>query len=87
MANGETIVSTGAAPYVLVSIGKIQFRSCLTIVQMMAGLELILGKDSLDMINPLVDWRSYTVSIRSRDELHTMTSIPIVEVKPCGITD
>ena len=32
MANGETIVSTGIAPDVLVSIGKIQFRSDLAFV-------------------------------------------------------
>ena len=86
MANGETIVSTGVAPNVLVSIGKIQVRSCLTTVPMMDGFELILGKDWLDMINPLVDWRSNTVFIRSGDELHTVTGIPAVQVKPCGIT-
>ena len=55
MANGETIVSTGVAPDVLISLGDIQFRSTLTAVPMMEGFDLILGKDWLDMINPLVD--------------------------------
>ena len=74
--NGEIIVSTRVAPYVLVSISKIQFRSYLTIVPMMDGFELILGKDWLDMINSLVDWHSNMVFIQSGDELHTVTGIP-----------
>ena len=40
MANCETIVSIGIAPYVVVSIGKIQFRSDLTIVPVMEALSL-----------------------------------------------
>ena len=87
VANGETIVSTGVAPDVLVSIGKVQFQSCLTNVPMIDGFELILCKDWLDMINPLVDWRNNTVFIRFGDELHTVTGIPAVQVKLCGITD
>ena len=55
MANGETIVSTGVAPDVLISLGDIQFRSTLTAMPMMEGFDLILGKDWLDMVNPLVD--------------------------------
>ena len=78
MANGKTIVSTRVAPDVLISIGKIQFRFRLTAVPMMDGFELILGKDWLDMINPLVDWRSNTVFIRSGDELHTVIGIPAI---------
>ena len=87
LANGETIVSTGVAPYVLVSISKIQFRSYLTIVPMMDGFELIFGIDWLEMINPLVDWHSNMVFIRFRDELHTVTGILAVHVKPCRIRD
>ena len=55
MANGETIVSTRIASDVLVSIGKIQFRSDLTAVPLMEGFDLVLGKDWLDMVNPLID--------------------------------
>ena len=87
MANGETIVSTGIAPDVLISLGDIQFRSTLTAVPMMEGIDLILGKDWLDMVNPLVDWRSNTVYIRSGDQLHRVSGIPAEEVKPCGIVD
>ena len=58
MANGETIVSTGIAPDVLVGVGKIQFRSDLIVVPLTEGFDLVLGKDWLDMVNPLIDWRN-----------------------------
>ena len=87
MANGETIVSTGIAPDVLISLGDVQFRSTLTAVPMMEGIDLILGKDWLDMVNPLVDWRSNTVYIHSGGQLHRVSGIPAEEVKPCGIVD
>ena len=53
----------------------------------MEGFDLILGKDWLDMVNPLVDWRSNIVFIRLGDQLHCVSGIPAVEVKPCGIKD
>ena len=52
MANGDTIVSTGIAPAVLVCIGSVQFRSDLTAVPLMKGYDIVLGKDWLDMVNP-----------------------------------
>ena len=55
MANGDTIVSTGIAPAVLVGIGNVQFRSDLTAVPLMKGFDIVLGKDWLDMVNPLID--------------------------------
>ena len=58
MANGETIVSTGIAPNVLVGIGKTQFRSDLIAVPLVEGFDLVLGKDWLNMVNPLIDWRN-----------------------------
>ena len=61
LANGETIVSTRIAPRVLVCIRKVPCRLALTAVPMMEGVQLILGKDWLDIMNPLVDWRSNTV--------------------------
>ena len=48
---------------------------------------MILGKDWLDMVNPLVDWHSNTVYIRFGDQLHRVSGIPAEEVKPCGIVD
>ena len=48
LANGETIVSTGIAPRVLVCIGSVPCRLSLTAVPMMEGVQLILGKDWLD---------------------------------------
>ena len=84
MANGETIVSTGVTPDVLISIGEIQFRSCLIAVPMMEGFDLILGKDWLDK---WIDWHSNTVFIRFGDQFHCVSGIPTAEVKPCGIKD
>ena len=52
---------------------------------MMDGYDLDFGKDGLDMINPLVDWRNNTVLIRYGHQLYTMSSNTIVQVKPCGI--
>ena len=63
LANGVTIVSTGIA--LLVCIGSIPCRLSLTAVPMMEGVHLILGKDWLDTMNPLVAWRSNTVYLRN----------------------
>ena len=46
MANGETIVSIGIPPGVLVSIGKIWLKSDLTAVPLMEGFDIVLGKIS-----------------------------------------
>ena len=64
MANGDTIVSTGIAPAILVCIRKVQFQSDLTAVPLMKGYDVVLGKDWLDMMNPLIDWRSNRMYIR-----------------------
>ena len=85
MANGDTIVSTGIAPGVLVCIGSVQFRSDLTAVPLMKGYDIVLGKDWLDMVNPLIDWRSNCMYIRQGDQLHIVSGDP--NVQPCGIKD
>ena len=54
---------------------------------MMEGFDLILGKDWLDIVNPLVDWCNNIVFIRSRDQLHCVSGMPTAEVKPCMIKD
>ncbi len=55
LANGETVVSTRIAPHVLLSIGTAQCRISLTAVPIMEGIQVILGRDWLDKINPFVD--------------------------------
>ena len=45
LANGETVVSTGIAPDVLLCIGKTVSRVSLTTVLMMDGVQVILGRD------------------------------------------
>ena len=85
MANGDTIVSTGIAPAILVCIGKVQFRSDLTAVPLMKGYDSVLGKDWLDMVNPLIDWRSNCMYIRQGDQLYVVSGDP--NVQPCRIKD
>ena len=64
MANGDTIVSMGIALATLVCIGNVQFQSDLIAVPLMKGYDIVLGKDWLDMVNPLIDWRSNCMYIR-----------------------
>ena len=64
MANGDTIVSTEIAPAVLVSIGPVQCRMNLTAVPLMRGFDMVLGKDWLDVVNPLIDWRQNAFCIK-----------------------
>ena len=85
MANGETVVSTGIAPDILVSIMKIEFRLDLTAVRLMEGFDIVLGKDLLDMVNPLIDWHSNRMYIKQGDQLHIVFGDP--NVQPCGIKD
>ena len=75
LANGETIVSTGIAPRVLVCIGNIPCRLSLTAVPMMEGIQLILGKDWLDSVNPLVDWRSNIMYLRYGSQLEPIKGV------------
>ena len=85
MANGGTIVSTGIASAVLVSIGPVQCRINLTTVPLMQGFDVVLEKDWLDMVNPLIEWRQNTIYIKQRDQLHILSGDP--NVQPCGIKD
>ena len=85
MANGDTIVSTGIAPAILVCIGKVQFRSDLIAVPLMKGYDVVLGKDWLDMVNPSIDWRNNCMYIRQGDQLRVVSGGP--NVQPCGIKD
>ena len=87
LANGETIVSTGIAPRVLVCIGSIPCRLSLTAVPMMEGIQLILGKDWLDIMNPLVDWRSNTMYLRNGSQLEPIRGIDLDRGKNCTIID
>ena len=51
MANGDTIVSTGVAPNILVGISPVQCKMNLTVVPLIKGFDLLLGKDWLDIVN------------------------------------
>ena len=87
MANGDTIVSTGIAPAVLVCIGKVQFRSDLEAVPLMKGYDVVLGKDWLDMVNPLIDWCSNCMYIRQGDQLHVGLGDPMCSLARSRIED
>ena len=58
LANGDTVVSTGIAPNVLVCIGSMASRVSLTAVPLMEDIQVILGRDWLDTVNPLIDWKT-----------------------------
>ena len=87
LANGETIVSTGIAPRVLVCIGSIPCRLSLTAVPMMERIQLILGKDWLDIMNPLVDWGSNTMFLRNGSQLEPIKGISVPSGTQCQIID
>ncbi len=87
LANGETIVSIAVAPDVLISIGDVQCRLSLTPIPMMEGISIILGKDWLYSLNPLVDWRTNTLYIRVGDKLRKVPSVDSVSPQPCNIVD
>jgi hypothetical protein len=87
LANGETIVSTGIAPNVLVCIGSKVSRVSLTAVPMMAGVQLILGRDWLDEVNPLIDWRTNSLVLRCGNKLEVVQGISQVDKAPCKIID
>ena len=87
LANGETIVSTGIAPNVLVCIGSTVSRVSLTAVPMMAGVQLILGRDWLDEVNPLIDWRTNSLVLRCGNKLEVVQGICQEDKAPCKILD
>ena len=87
LANGETIVFTVMAPQVLVSIGDVQCRVNLTAIPLMDGISVILGKDWLDTLNPLIDWRSNTVYLQMGDKLQKVQGQDSSNVQPSGIKD
>ena len=87
LANGETIVSTGIAPDVLVCIGSTISKVSLTAVPMMEGIQVILGRDWLDIVNPLVDWRTNSLVLRNGNKLEVIQGIKTSEVASCKILD
>ena len=72
LANGQTIISTGIAPDVLVGIGRAQSRISLTAVPMMEEVQVILKRDWLDMVNPLIDWKTNSLVLRYGDKLEVV---------------
>ena len=87
LATGETIVSTGIAPDVLLCIGTTVNRVSLTSVPMMEGIQVILGRDWLDSVNPLVDWKTNSLVLRKGDKLEVVQGIKTLDVSSCNIID
>ena len=87
MANGETIVSTGIAPDVLLCTGTAACRLSLTAVPLMEGVDVILGQDWLHRMNPFVDWRVNSLVIRSGDKLEVIPGLKKKKVTQCKIVD
>ena len=54
---------------------------------MMEGLDVILGRDWLDQMNPLVDWQSNSMVLRSGDRLEVVSGVKTEKVHSCNIID
>ena len=87
MANGETIFSTGTAPDVLICIGSTISKVSLIAIPMMDGIDVILGWDWLDIMNPLVDWRTNSLVLRNGNKLEVVQGIETPKATSCKITD
>ena len=86
MANGDTIVSTGIAPDVLVCIGTVQFRSDLTAVPLMKGYDLGSWEGLVGYGEPLNRLAQQPhVHQTGRSAPHVVSGDP--NVQPCGIKD
>ena len=55
LADGTQILSAGKAPAVLFSIGVHSFRMDFTVTKLLHGVELVLGMNWLQRVNPLID--------------------------------
>ena len=75
LANGETISSTGIAPNVLVGIRGTSSRIELTTVAMMEGVQVVLGCDWLNMVNPLIDWKTSSLLLRNGNNLEVVKGV------------
>jgi len=56
LADGTQILSAGKAPAVLFSVGIHSFRMDFTVTKLLHGVELVLGMNWLQRVNPLIDW-------------------------------
>ena len=74
-------------PRVLVCIGSVPCRLSLTAVPMMEGVQLIVGKYWLDIMNPLVNWRSNTVYLWNGSQLEPIQGIREKSGTHCQIID
>ena len=87
LANGDTVVSTSIAPNVLVCIGSMVSRVSLTAVPLMEDIQVILGRDWLDTVNPLIDWKTNSLVLRHGDGLEVVQGIKTPTVQACNIVD
>ena len=56
LADGTQILSAGKAPAVLFSLGIHSFRMDFTVTKLLHGVDLVLGMNWLQRVNPLIDW-------------------------------
>lgn len=54
---------------------------------MMDGIQVILGRDWLDTVHPLVDWRSNSLVLRNGNCLEVVQGVGTQNVKSCNIID
>ena len=62
-------------------------RVSLTSMPMMEGIKVILGRDWLDTVNPLIDWKTNSLVLRHGDGLEVVQGIKTPDTVACNIVD
>ena len=69
LADGTQILSAGKAPAVLFSVGVNSFRMDFTVTKLLHGVDLVLGMNWLQRVNPLIDWTVPRMLLTSDDHM------------------
>ena len=71
----------------LICIGHTASKVSLTTVPMMEGIQVILGRDWLDTVNPLIDWKTNSLVLQHGDGLEVVQGIKTPDIVACNIVD
>ena len=63
------MISAGKAPAVLFSLGNSSYHMDFTVTKLLHGVELVLGMNWLQAVNPLIDWSGPRMYVGSDDHL------------------
>ena len=59
----------------------------MTAIPLMEGIEVILGRDWLDVVNPLIEWRTNSLVLRNGDKIEVVQGIKTPKKQSCKIVD